>query len=399
MLGKIDGLLDRQDTLEKKLFWGLSLLLTAVCVVTFVMTLVEYLTQNLNLTALVMSGLCILPAPLIMFICYKTQAYDECYMAMVIVMGAILLPITFFANGGLLSGMPIFCVGGVFMCGFCMKRSYRLIACIVSVLSCVISFLVSRTFPQLVYQIDNRSFIEWDIILSFVIIATTTIVTVVMVINEYQDAIVREGQEAERKAEMRLELMNIQLENVADLKRIRHDERHHNALILEYAENKDIEGLKRYIKQKMYTDEYYATKIYCMNAVINNVLTVYTRKAQKENITVNVNADVVNNLNISEPDLVSILANVFENAIHGTREVPEGNKVIDVDVHSKGSRLIMKVSNTCRPDLQLYNGYPAKRPGTGINSITRAANNYDGSISYKLDDGMLTCTVILLIPD
>lgn len=399
MLEKLKSFLNQQDTLEKKLFWGLSYLLTLVGIVSLIMTYAEYLADILSLTAVLMAGLCVVPPLVIMVIGKKTKAYEQCYLIMSVTVSALLLPLTFFRNGGMISGMPICCLGGIIMCCYCIRKKYRIIAFSISFSACMISFVLARLFPQLVSTIANSDFIEVDIALSFVIIAFAVILTISLLLEEYNVAIKREGLEAERKAEMRLELMNIQLENVADLKRIRHDERHHNALILQYAENGDLEGLKRYIKQKMDADEYYATKIYCMNAVINNILTVYVRKAQKENIEVTVNADVVNNLNISEPDLVSILANMFENAIHGCGENFAGPKKIDIDIHIRSGRLIMKISNTCSPKLQLVNGYPAARPGTGINSIMRAAGNYDGTLSYKLNDGILTCMVILMIPE
>jgi len=398
MWDKISKMLNRQDTLEKKLFWGLTILLSIVSLVAFIMTVVEYATGNLPLIAVIMAAFCVIPLPVIMVICKKTGATGKCYLAMTISMSAVCLPITFFANGGLISGMPIYCLAGIILCGFCMNPKYRIISFVAALVSCLVCFIVSAVNPELGVAITDLAFIRFDIITSFAITAVSMFFLYCLVLGEYDEAILRERKEAERKAEMRLELMNVQLENVADLKRIRHDVRHHNALILQYAENGDIEGLKRYIKQKMDTDEYYATKIYCMNAVINNILTVYTRKAQKEGITVDVSAEVAGTLNIGEPDLVAVLANAFENAIHGAMEVEEGEKRISVDVHSKADRLILKVSNTCKEGMELVGGFPTNRPGTGINSIMNAADRYDGQVSYKLNEGVLTCTVIMQMP-
>jgi len=398
MFGRISKLLNRQDTLEKKLFWGLMVLLTIICTVSFILAFTEYLTGHLPVIAVFMAALCILPPLVMMLICRKTKAYGKCYFAMVTVMSAVCLPIAFFANGGLISGMPIYCLSGIGICGLCMMRKYRLLSFLAAMVSCVICFIVSAARPEIGTVITDLGFVRVDIILSFTIISISMYCVFTLVLEEYNNAILRERKEAERKAEMRLELMNVQLENVADLKRIRHDVRHHNALILQYAESGDIEGLKRYIKQKMDTDEYYATKIYCMNAVINNILTIYTRKAQKEGIKVDVTAEVAGTLNIGEPDLVAVLANAFENAIHGAMEVEEGEKRITVDVHSKGDRLIMKVSNTCREGMELVDGFPTSRPGTGINSIMNAAGRYEGQVSYKLNEGVLTCSVIMTIP-
>ena len=397
MFSKISELLNRQDTLEKKLFWGLTIIMSVISLISFILTLVQFLSKQIAVSALIMAGVCFVMPILIMIVCKKTQAYSICYTAMAIIMSAVLLPITFFAGGGLISGMPIYCLGGVTICGFCMKKKSRFIAYSIAMASCIICFIISRHSPELVRSID-QDFAQIDIIMSFGIVAIGLACLFTLVLDEYNGAIAREGKEAQLKAEMRLEMMSIQLESVADLKRIRHDVRHHDALILEYAQNGDIDGLKRYIKQKMDSDEYYATRIYCMNAVVNNILTVYTRRAQKENINVTVTADVINNLNISEPDLVAVLANLFENAIHGTREQKEGPRNIEIDIHSKGDRLIIKCSNTCREDLQLINGYPAARLGTGISSILNAAGSYDGTVSYKLEDNVLTCMVIMAIP-
>jgi len=394
MLGikKFFNFIRASETLEKKLFWSLTSIVTIICIISLIATIFE----NIGTLAIILSACCTLVPVFVLLICRKTKKYSFCFFLLCIGLGGIVLPITFFTNGGLRSGMPICLVGGVLMSSLCFNRKYRYISFVVTFIASIAAFVISILVPELVIPIRD-DFINTDIIIGFCIIGLGLIPITSMVFTEYKNSIEKTEKEIERKAEFRLELMQAQLDNVADVRRMRHDLRHHNALIYEYAQNNDVEGLKRYLEQKMDTDDYYATKIFCMNSCVNNILTVYSRKARRDDIRVDIFADISNEINVGEPDLMAIVANMFENAIHGCSKSETKDKVINIDISTHDNKVIIKCSNSCAKDLVLVDGYPGERPGTGINSIISAIKNYDGTLSYKIENSTVFCTIILFV--
>ena len=72
---------------------------------------------------------------------------------------------------------------------------------------------------------------------------------------------------------------------------MRHDRRHHNLVMLEFANNNDIESVREYLKNLVESEsEIWGGVRYCDNMTINTVLTVYERRAREQNISVNISA-------------------------------------------------------------------------------------------------------------
>ncbi len=120
-----------------------------------------------------------------------------------------------------------------------------------------------------------------------------------------------------RLLERNIELLE---ESAESGRRVRHDARHHNAVIAEYARRGQNEELLQYLEEyRRETDQNVAEAI-CANTAVNNLLSAYTRKARNEQIKVKLDVELGNNLSIPNIDLITILANAYENAIFGCME-------------------------------------------------------------------------------
>ncbi len=221
------------------------------------------------------------------------------------------------------------------------------------------------------------------------------------------------GKEKEYQQENQLMQLNHRLlernmelleESVESGKRIRHDVRHHNALIAEYAQRGQIEELLQYLDEynKM-TEEQGLEKI-CANSAVNNILSAYTRRARKEQIKVTLDIEQKKNLGIPNIDLVTILANAYENAIYGCVEVRKQSKErecsIQLMLKKKKNKLVIYCSNTCRLETELKNGQPKPEftGGVGVSSILRTAEKFAGEYDFKNDNGVFVFRLIMNIP-
>lgn len=199
----------------------------------------------------------------------------------------------------------------------------------------------------------------------------------------------------ERFIHRQLELMNESKEQTA---RIRHDIRHHCLLIEEYIRNGETDKLLDYVKQYREDVENREPECICGNETISNILTVYARRAKKEDIEVAMQAQVPGDIAVRDTDLVVIIANIFENAIHGcmASHLPE-NK-IHIQVTCKGKKIVVQCRNTCGEDIKMKNGVPVSERGIGISSVLKVVSYYHGEAEFSVENGMFIARILLNLP-
>ena len=222
------------------------------------------------------------------------------------------------------------------------------------------------------------------------------------------------GNEKEYERENQMMQMNYRLlerqieileESVELGKRIRHDARHHNAVIAEYVRREQKEELLQYLKEYEKETEQGTPEMICANAAVNNILSAYTKKARGEGIEVILDVEIGKNLTIPSIDLVAILANAYENAIYACMEVkkyPNGRECfIDLMIKKRKNKLIIFCRNSCRRETALKDGKPVSEftGGVGVSSIIRTAEKYDGEYDFKNDDGVFVLRLILSIQE
>ncbi|MCM1126949.1 MAG: GHKL domain-containing protein [Lachnospiraceae bacterium] len=204
-----------------------------------------------------------------------------------------------------------------------------------------------------------------------------------------------------RLLERNMELME---ESVNESRRIRHDARHHNAVMAEYARRGQNEELLQYLKEYEREMDGDTQEAICANIAVNNILAAYTRKARSEQIKVTLDVELGRNLTIPNIDLVTILANAYENAIYGCIEVKKQSKERECFIHlmlkRKKNKLVILCSNTCRIETELQNGQPKPEftGGIGVLSIIKTAENFGGEYDFKNDNGVFVFRLIMNIP-
>ncbi len=127
--------------------------------------------------------------------------------------------------------------------------------------------------------------------------------------------------------------MEILEESVESGRRIRHDVRHHNAVIAEYVRNLQNGELLQYLKEYDRGIDQGAVEMICANTAVNNILSAYTRKARSEQIKVTLDIEISRKLTIPNIDLVVILANAYENAIYACMEVKKDSDERECLIH------------------------------------------------------------------
>ena len=176
----------------------------------------------------------------------------------------------------------------------------------------------------------------------------------------------------------------------------RHDFRHHIIVVVEFAKNRDYQGILDYLQNydKEETEKYART--FCANHAVNHVLSVYLAKAEKKEIEIKTDIRLWDTSGISDVDFVSILANILENAISGCMQA-EGKRRIEISVRQREKKYTCVCKNTCTSNILFENGIPKNksRDSVGVESILRIARKYAGNVDFSAESGIFTCRVVL----
>lgn len=176
----------------------------------------------------------------------------------------------------------------------------------------------------------------------------------------------------------------------------RHDFRHHNMVVMELAEHRDYEGILSYLKEYEQIEEEKFDKRYCKNHAVNSLITVYMRRAKQCGIEMNADIRLDREMGILDVDMVSVLSNLLENAVHGCMEAA-GEHRIEIAVQQENAMILLRCQNNCAEDICFRDGLPRSKDheGVGVESICSIAEKYGGDAHFSVKKGVFTCSVLL----
>ena len=251
----------------------------------------------------------------------------------------------------------------------------------------IITIILSSVFPVRLTSFSDPAVITF-LFMSVSIMAVYPVIF--SNINSMSEAAVK--RETERQNKLLLAQIEAETAQLAADSQARHDRRHHNLVMLEFANNNDIESVREYLRNLVESEsEVFREARHCENMTVNTVLTVYERRAKGNGISVKISANASRDLAVSPQDLVIVIANLFENAIHAAEKLKSKEKSIDISIKESVRRLVIKVENPCRNNLT----FDESLYGVGIRSVITTANKYDGMYDFTAEDGIFSAKVSL----
>lgn len=202
--------------------------------------------------------------------------------------------------------------------------------------------------------------------------------------------------------EQREELLVNQVERLmeagAQARIMRHDLRHHNLTVAAYARKGQLAELQAYLADydQSLMDE--SQTFFCAHTMANNILEVYSQRAKVAGVVFTAQVELAERCPVGQRDLMGLLSNVLENALHGAQQEPKGT--IGLQLFEKGNKLIVRCTNTAVAPIQFREGIPqsALRRGSGMFSIMRTVKRYDGMADFHQNNGEFTAHIILNLP-
>ena len=278
-----------------------------------------------------------------------------------------------------------------YVCPLCRMASrnikngwYRLI--FVNVIF-LITLILSSVFPIKLVSYQDQAFVTFIFLCISIVVVYPVIFSNINSMSEA--AMKREIEQQNQLLLMQIEMEQMQIEADSHLK---HDRRHHNLVLYEFANQNDIESIKEYLSGLIENEsQVIRENEYCDNRTINTVLSVYEKRALEKGISVNISVCASRDLTVSPKDLVVIIANLFENAINETAGLKNKDKWIDISIKESARRLLVKVENACKNNLIMDETVY----GIGIRSVIATTRKYDGMYDFTSENDTFSVKISL----
>lgn len=188
--------------------------------------------------------------------------------------------------------------------------------------------------------------------------------------------------------------------NINEVRKARHDIRHHLIALKGYIDKQDINGFYYYINTCLEQTSSYDFKSYCNNYAIDSILCYYDSLAYDNEIPVNIQVILPPILPVPEIDFCTILGNLMANAVEACIRQTSGKAFIRVNIGKAGaSMLLISIKNSYSGEIMERNGafLSSKRneEGIGTMSVRHIADQYNGVVKFLYGDGVFEVSVLL----
>ena len=202
----------------------------------------------------------------------------------------------------------------------------------------------------------------------------------------------------EKQKSLHTELLQAQVDAQEQEARLvsqnRHDMRFHYQALMSLAKTGETDKIVDYLNIQSESLEATATGRFCENETINNILKVFSQKASVKNVAMEIRAAAKPDISVPSPALVTVIANILENALHGAAESKAENPSISISIKHKSGRLVISCDNTCSRTLT-FAEMPEYLQGIGVHSVISTAEKYNGSCRFSAANGIFSVTVIM----
>jgi len=235
------------------------------------------------------------------------------------------------------------------------------------------------------------NYINHNYILLFALFASTALLAAtareILDVNANRQRIAAQQIIINNQLDFQREQFGRLLDNMQSARYMRHDMKHHFAVINNYISSENVAGIKGYLegldlglnaaKGKHYCDNY------AVNAIVNHYLTFAESDGVKLNIKLTIPASTGD---VRDNDLCVIVGNFLENAIEACRNIPKDERFIRLFSYVQDNTLTFTMENSFDGEIKEWGGifYSTKRDGEGVglSSVAAVAGKYDGAAHF-----------------
>ncbi|BES65703.1 sensor histidine kinase [Gottschalkiaceae bacterium SANA] len=206
-------------------------------------------------------------------------------------------------------------------------------------------------------------------------------------------------QAQNRYYEKQLSVMQSSLKSTRAL---RHDMNNHFTAITSMAKKHNAKDITDYVLEISNIRSSYGEFVSTGIAALDSVVNFKIQEAMQSEVVITTDIVVPEQMQISAFDLTTILGNLLDNAIDGTKTLTE-NRRIDIQIRCSMDQLFIHVKNTFDGHIKVQRGKlmtsnkDKVNHGFGIENIKRSVEKYRGIYDYEVDDKKFIASVILYV--
>jgi len=198
-----------------------------------------------------------------------------------------------------------------------------------------------------------------------------------------------------------LNLMKSSLESVRSF---RHDMRNHLILLNSLVEENEYDEASKVISQITGAIDVKNEYAQSGNITVDSILNFNLQEAINKGISVSLELNIPEKLNITPFDMSVILGNLLDNAINASSRL-EKDKRLDLKIDYKRGRLFINLSNTYngilnyKGDKLITSNRDKEAHGIGMKNINAVLDKYDGVMEIDHTENIFTTIILLYLND
>ncbi|MDO4548749.1 MAG: GHKL domain-containing protein [Clostridia bacterium] len=182
-----------------------------------------------------------------------------------------------------------------------------------------------------------------------------------------------------------------------EVRRARHDQRHHRAAMSALIKEGDLAALAEYIDAAARDED--AVPV-TGNFAADSILLYYIDAAKALDTRMETDLAIGIKTPLSAPDLCVVLGNLLENALEAQRYIAPESRYIRVVARGDEARLTLAVDNRFDGVLKTQNGaYLSRKEGSehglGLSSVKAVCEKYGGVLQLEADGGLFMAGVVI----
>lgn len=245
-----------------------------------------------------------------------------------------------------------------------------------------------------------------DVPLSMLMVAVMELTVIVIIRMLYSTLTAKEQQLREDNLQNRLSMAETQYalisENIEQIRKLRHDMKHHMNVVHGF-----VEG-QRYDELRQYLDDYQSDlaalnselPLYSSNQSANILAGYYAQRAQAEGIRTEFSIRLPKELPLNQIHLTVLLGNLWQNALEACQELPNNSdRWIKTSISLCQGKFMLQCTNSAAYVRQSEDGTFLSTKGTGhgnglagIEDITKL---YNGFCEFSFDGQIFSASVVL----
>lgn len=192
-------------------------------------------------------------------------------------------------------------------------------------------------------------------------------------------------------------------DNGKEMSIFRHDLRHRILALHGLLQRGQTEDALALLESAHEDLERTATHPYCLNPIINAIISIYFEKAKELSVRTSHKISFPQRLPSIESPLAYVLANLLENAIQASATMPKEKRTVDFTLLMKGNQIALSIVNQYDAPIRFdENGYPKtdkEGHGFGMVSIARFLDTHQAYKNFTQEDGKVRFEAYFTVED